>query len=148
MANKADFYVGRGPTAEWVGSIAWDGYRDGIPGMIREAKTENEFREAVTVFLGGRADAVLPENGWPWPWDDSRATNYAYAFKDGKVCGSCHGSSWWDARKEEPEHTKLKRGVARFPDMSLAKKMTSSPDGGGILFVEKGAKRRKRRKRQ
>lgn len=145
MANKADFYVGRGPTAEWIGSISWDGYRDGIPQAIREAETEEAYRKAVSVFLKGRADAVTPEKGWPWPWDDSRGTNYAYSFKDGKVKGSCHGSSWWDARAAEPDHTTLKRGVARFPDMALTKKMTSSPMGEGILIVEKGTKRRKRR---
>jgi len=148
MANKADFYVGDGPTAEWVGSVAWDGYRDGLPARVREAETEEEYREAVSAFLSGRADAVTPEKGWPWPWDDSRGTNYAYAFRKGKVMGSCHGSSWWDARKEEPDHTTLRRGVARFPDMALAKKMTSSPTGEGILIVEKGTRRRKLRKRQ
>jgi hypothetical protein len=25
MGTRADFYVGRGETAEWLGSIAWDG---------------------------------------------------------------------------------------------------------------------------
>jgi hypothetical protein len=148
MANKADFYIGRGPMAEWVGSIQWDGYRDGLPRTVLEAETEEEYRAAVASFLKGRADSVTPEKGWPWPWEDSRGTNYAYAFDEGEVWGSCHGSSWWKARKKEPEHTSLKRGIARFPDMSLVKKMTSSPDGGGILIIEKGAKRRRRRKRQ
>lgn len=31
MGTRADFYVGRGTEAEWIGSIALDGYPDGIP---------------------------------------------------------------------------------------------------------------------
>jgi hypothetical protein len=30
MGTRADFYVGRGETAEYLGSIAWDGYPDGL----------------------------------------------------------------------------------------------------------------------
>ncbi|MFH1835312.1 MAG: hypothetical protein ABH851_03885 [Methanobacteriota archaeon] len=26
-----------------------------------------------------------PEQGWPWPWEDSGTTDYAYAFEAGKV---------------------------------------------------------------
>jgi hypothetical protein len=30
MGTRSDFYVGKGKDAEWIGSIAWDGYRSGI----------------------------------------------------------------------------------------------------------------------
>lgn len=30
MSTRADFYVGRGAEAEWIGSISWDGYPDGV----------------------------------------------------------------------------------------------------------------------
>ena len=30
MGTRADFYVGRGESAEWLGSVAWDGNPRGI----------------------------------------------------------------------------------------------------------------------
>lgn len=30
MGTRADFYVGRGKDAEWIGSVAFDGYPDGF----------------------------------------------------------------------------------------------------------------------
>lgn len=30
MGTRADFYVGKGPNAEWLGSTAMDGYPEGI----------------------------------------------------------------------------------------------------------------------
>ena len=30
MGTRADFYIGKGTDAEWLGSIAWNGYPDGI----------------------------------------------------------------------------------------------------------------------
>ena len=41
MGTRADFYIGRGATAEWIGSIAWDGYPDGIPAPILEATDDD-----------------------------------------------------------------------------------------------------------
>ena len=26
MGSRADFYIGEGTEAEWLGSVAWDGY--------------------------------------------------------------------------------------------------------------------------
>jgi hypothetical protein len=135
MASKADFYVGRGPRAEWLGSVGWDGLPAGIPDDIREAEAEGSYREAVTKFLKGRGDAVLPEQGWPWPWDDSSGTNYSYAFKRGQVWASCYGSSWWKAERPEPDHTTLRRKVARFPDMALHRKMDTEKGGRKRILV-------------
>jgi len=49
MGTRADFYVGRGETAEWVGSVAWDGYPNEPWGIGRTtdlftATTEADFR--------------------------------------------------------------------------------------------------------
>jgi hypothetical protein len=30
MGTRADFYIGRGTEAEWLGSVAWDGYPGGV----------------------------------------------------------------------------------------------------------------------
>lgn len=117
MASKADFYVGRGPGAEWLGSLEWDGMPVGIIIEIREATDEQVYRDAVMRFLNRRPDAHFPETGWPWKWDTSLATNYAYAFDKGRVFASCFGSSWWKADAEEPDHKTLTAKAARFPYM-------------------------------
>jgi len=135
MANKADFYVGRGPDAEWLGSVGWDGLPDGIPPAIRSATTEDDYRAEVAQFLDRRGDAVLPEQGWPWTWDDSSGTNYAYAMDKGRVWASCYGSSWWKAKNKEPDHTTLRRKVARFPDMALRRKMDANKAGRKRILV-------------
>src|SRR5690348_12684803 len=97
MGTRADFYIGTGEQAEWLGSIAFDGYR--IDEMkkadtssnadlsacwqIKTAKTADEFRAAVAALLAVNDDATTPDQGWPWPWETSRTTDYAYAFVDG-----------------------------------------------------------------
>jgi len=94
MGTRADFYVGKGETATWIGSIAWDGYRDGIDTEVLQAKSEAEFRAAVMRFFVERDDVTLPTRGWPWPWNTSQLTDCSYWFFDGKV---------WDAHGY-PQH--------------------------------------------
>jgi hypothetical protein len=118
MGTRADFYIGRGESAEWLGSIAWDGHPDSIDAPVRKATTEKAFRGALVEFFKGRDDVTLPEHGWPWPWDDSTTTDYAYAFDGKHVWGCCFGSRWFDARKPEPEdHPDEKSAV--FPNMKV-----------------------------
>ena len=124
MGSKADFYVGRGTGAEWLGSIFWDGLPAGIPLEIRTAKDEGTYREQVERLLGVRKDGVTAKDGWPWDWDTSHRTNYAYAFDREQVWACCFGSSWWKASLDEPDHTTLKRKAARLPNMALARKAT------------------------
>lgn len=83
MGTRADFYVGKGKDAEWLGSIAWDGYE--TTDRIENATTEKEYRLAVDEFLKSRDDATLPNQGWPWPWNDSKLTDCSYWFFDNKV---------------------------------------------------------------
>ncbi|HKI68790.1 MAG TPA: hypothetical protein VKA67_04320, partial [Verrucomicrobiae bacterium] len=63
---------------------------------IAKAENEDEYRAAVAEMLAGREDATLPEMGWPWPWNDSNTTDYAYAFRDGKVEAITEDSEWPD----------------------------------------------------
>jgi hypothetical protein len=87
MGTRADFYIGTEPaTMEYLGSIAWDGYPDGIDEEVREAKTEERYREALAGFFESRDDASLPErDGWPWPWNDSDLTDHVYVFDGERV---------------------------------------------------------------
>jgi len=107
MSTRADFYVGRGVEAEWLGSIAHDGYPSSIPPAIKMAAAEDAYRVAVTELLVSRMekDATLAGDGWPWGWDDSRTTDYAYAFAEGACWGSYFGGPWFDPLTTNPSET-------------------------------------------
>ena len=95
MGTRADFYVGKGSDAEWIGSIAWDGYPEGIAPRIFTAKTEKTYRKRVEAFFeNDRNDVTRPKDGWPWPWEDSCTTDYAYTFHKGKVYVSSFGARY------------------------------------------------------
>ena len=103
MGIRADFYVGRGKSAEWIGSIAWDGYRDGIDKQILNCGSEGAFRHAVSAFLASRDDAIYPKDGWPWPWDDSSTTDCSYWFFDDRtwdVHTDFRGDDWRKNKRE------------------------------------------------
>lgn len=138
VGTRADFYEGRGTEAEWLGSIAWDGYPDGIDKEILEATDSEIYRRAVAKFLE-REDATFPDMGWPWPWDDSQTTDYAYALDEGKVWSSCFGHGWFDPLEsredpdEDPEgYTEEKTAV--FPNMAERKKVAWDRRSG-VLFI-------------
>jgi len=130
MGTRADFYVGTGKDAKWLGSIAFDGYR--IEKMealdacrnadcaacygIKMATTENDFRQAVATLLDLNDDATKPAQGWPWPWEDSKTTDYAYAFVD----GACRVFYWGKG--------------AEWPDMSDRQNVTYGRRSGTIIL--------------
>jgi hypothetical protein len=134
MGTRADFYVGRGEDAEWIGSIAWDGYPQAIDDSVKNATDEAGFRGAVETFMRGREDATKPEMGWPWPWDTSHTTDYAYAFDGGAVHASSFGSEWFDPKRDEDEeHEELASKAAVFPNMASRKRMTLGARSGVIV---------------
>lgn len=98
MGTRADFYIGRGEKAEWIGSIAWDGYPGDRTHGILSAANKHQFLGAVTA-LAGENDFTRTAEGWPWPWETSATTDYAYAWDDGAVYVSCFGSSWLSANQ-------------------------------------------------
>lgn len=137
MGTRADFYVGRGDAAEWLGSIAWDGYPDGISDTVLDAMNEQDFRDAVESFLTSRNDATKPDMGWPWPWDTSATTDYAYAF-DGVVHASCFGGNWFDPRNEpddEYDGRIVTGGHAVFPNMSDRKNVQIGGSRSGVILI-------------
>ena len=147
MGTRADFYVGRGPQAEWIGSIAYDGYPRGVDAPVKQATTEADFREAVEAFFVAeredffskkptrRNDVTRPADGWPWPWDDSRTTDYAYAFDSGKVHASCFGHKWFDPMDPSTDdYGDSAKMTDAFPDMSAKKSVTLGPRSGIMIL--------------
>lgn len=118
MGTRADFYIGRGQDAEWLGSVAWDGYEwaeeEGCD--LMQAKTPDEFRATVAAIQAERKDFTTPAEGWPWPWDDSNTTDYAYVFHDGAV--------------EIPRES-----VDWLPNMAARKNVQWNSAKGGIFVV-------------
>lgn len=135
MGTRADFYVGRGKDAEWLGSIAWDGYPQGIAKALLKSKDEAEYRGALTAFFAKREDVTLPERGWPWPWENSQTTDYAYAFDGGKVWASRFGHKWFRAAGKEPQdhHDGAK---VEFPDMSTRTAAPAGDKRSGIMLIQ------------
>lgn len=128
MGTRADFYIGRGVNAEWIGSIAWDGYPSGVHATIRESTTEQEFRDAVSVHMSKRDDWTNPDQGWPWPWTTSHTTDYAYAFDDGCVWTSRFGDRWFNAKSDASDE----RDVV-FPDMTDRQNVDFGKRSGTII---------------
>jgi hypothetical protein len=110
VGTRADYYVGTGIEAEWIGSVAWDG--DEVEPPVKKAKTEQSYRKAVKTFLESRDDASFPKDGWPWPWDDSGTSDCAFTFSNGK----------------------FKKFKGPYPDMSAKKNVTFGKRSGLIVF--------------
>ena len=155
MGTRADFYVGRGKGAEWLGSIAWDGYPTGIAGKkhgtsngdvttspILTATSEEVFRAEVRAELASREDGTTPDRGWPWPWNTSHTTDYAYAFDGDRVWSSCFGHAWFDATiplPEDGEEDSHMRGEkeAVFPNMKARQKVAFDKRSGLLIISAK-----------
>lgn len=120
MGTRADFYIGRDEKASWLGSIAWDGDPESMPVGIRKAETVESFQEAVSVFITSREDGTGPQMGWPWPWDDSRLTDYTYCFDGGVVWCSYFGTRWFKAASEQSKKKQPPATLWPAPPQSAA----------------------------
>jgi hypothetical protein len=139
MGTRADFYIGKGKDAEWIGSIAWDGYPEGIDKSILQAHDESYYRQVVDMFLKQRDDSTFPLDGWPWPWEDSRTTDYSYAFDKNKVYASCFGHEWFDPLdppepENEDDEPEISGEKIEFPDMSKEANPTLGKRSGLMIF--------------
>ena len=146
MGTRADFYVGHGKDAEWLGSIAWDGYREGIPPVILHAVNETFYRNAVCAFLAASSSGTTPDQGWPWPWDDSSISDCSYWFFDGKTHDARRlgGQEEWlvpcsvDLSEDDDElYEGIKQqsvALVAWPDMSSKKSVTLGSRSGLIVL--------------
>src|SRR4051812_39870495 len=95
MSTKTDFYIGRGPNAEWLGSLQQDCTPRnllGVPSgrMALTATDESTYRAAVEeLFVAWEAEtfgAAYPRRTgwpWPWPWYTSHKSDWIVTFDQG-----------------------------------------------------------------
>jgi len=132
MGTRADFYVGRGAEAEWLGSVAWDGCEwDNADSDLMKVTTVGGFRAAVAKIQAQRDDFTAPSEGWPWPWEDSRTTDYAYVLHEGKVTSYCFGREIVGESLDGPK-------VDWFPDMSARMNVQWGKKSGVIVVTGSG----------
>jgi len=88
MGTRADFYVEKYDRLMWIGSLFKDGDPIKIPTDILIQINPTIYEEMVVDFLEEK-DSAIRSNGdrWPWPWKDSRMTDYAYLFTADQVIG-------------------------------------------------------------
>lgn len=98
MGTRADFWLGRGADAEWLGSIQYDGHPKGLTGSLLLADDEQEYRAAVAALLADREDALRPDSATPPKWLRLRARmiDYTYTFFYARMWASRYGSPWFD----------------------------------------------------
>ena len=119
MGTRADFYLGRGKDAKWLGSVSFDGYPEGIDSEVLTSKTEQEFISRLETFFAGRDDHTSPDMGWPWPWETSKTTDYAYSFDGVKVWASCFGSNWFNPLIIDKDGERIETDVkVEFPEFN------------------------------
>lgn len=109
MGTRADFYLRSGrqlKKEDWLGSIAWDGYPEGMPKALLRAKSKEKFLKELEAFFCDRKDVTRPDEGWPWPWETSAITDYTYIFSEtsNKVTYRC-----FDKKTKFPDMTSLTR---------------------------------------
>lgn len=105
MGTRADFYImDHDETMEWLGSVSQDGGYTSIPLEILIAGNKTMFEEIVSDFIESRGKrGILKKNGegWPWPWADSRMSDYSYILHicTGKVYVCYFGNRLMDPIK-------------------------------------------------
>jgi hypothetical protein len=134
MGTRADFYVGEGESAIWLGSVGWDGYEwDDEGSALLKSKTADEFTENVSAIASDRDDWTSPDLGWPWPWANSNTTDYAYVFDGGKVRVFVFGSEKIGVA-EDGDYVYSDSKFDGFPDMSEHRKTTIGKRSGLMVF--------------
>ena len=123
MGTRADFYIDRNNKIEWIGSLYKDGHPWNIPTDILIQINPVMFEELTMDFLESK-DSAIRKNGdaWPWPWSDSRMTDYSYIFTMNKVFAYSPGiRSLFDplqvVQGEDLDYASFPYNVVHFPTM-------------------------------
>jgi hypothetical protein len=148
MGTRADFYRETDEGLGWLASIGWGGYPETIKivtnqdyNYITDCKTEQAYFHFLKEFLANRDDVTFPDMGWPWPWDNSHLTDFAYVFSrdKGEVLISCFGRGWytykeWDESEKNSEGGSEEPIVENFPDMRSIQNVAWDNRSGLMIF--------------
>lgn len=101
MGTRADFYSLENNKFIWHGSIAWDGYDIDDVG---KTKSLTAYKARLSRFLKDRDDSTYPDDGFPWPWKNSKLTDEVYVF----IPSFLGGKVWrkFDFIGDHNDHTK------------------------------------------
>jgi hypothetical protein len=141
MGTRVDFYSDR----EWLGSLAFDGYRihemkeqhtsrsedSRLCWLIKTAMSDAAYRQAVAGLLKINDDGTVPSDGWPWPWDDSCTTDRAVVFTDGTVKHYAWGKEIVEG-DDDAEGPEMSGG---WPNMSTVKNAVIGTKRDGVIVV-------------
>ncbi|MEU3767940.1 hypothetical protein AB0E55_23055 [Amycolatopsis keratiniphila] len=94
-----DFYLGRGPDTEWLGSVRLGTRNGGGLDEIRRARSAGDFIILVALFLrtveaAEAGEVTFGNHKWPWPWPTSHGTDYTHALDTGVVWTARRGDRW------------------------------------------------------
>ena len=79
--EKADFYVGLGRNAEWIGSVSKCGEVWEVSPKLLLQVNQTMYEEEVIEYINFCEGVVANHKcQWPWTWVDSRMTDYSYFF--------------------------------------------------------------------
>lgn len=105
MSTHANFYVGTGANAEWLGSLHRDGMPHTIPAAILRAPYEAEYRRLVREFL---TQAHQQKNG---AQITGGAQPHAYDYCFAPAHGSKGPHVWWPAADSFGEDPRTKNTI-------------------------------------
>ena len=144
MGTRADFYILKKENEKmiWMGSTAWDGRyekrRHRYYDLVR-VRSEKRFLELLEKEKRESDDFTKQSQGWPWPWDNSFATDTVIIFdeNDNKV-HLLFSRYMLDYIKENPSEfglfTRLRAKNYKMPDMSkLREGMPCAGERSGFI---------------
>lgn len=145
MGTRADFYVGKGKDATWIGSVGEDGNPQAVAELMSISpgitiSSEDDWVESVAVVFAQHPEHTVPERGWPWPWDNSSGTDYTYTLDEGQVWVSCYGCPWRpleyaiNSPVEFDRFSDLDHRSLEFPDMSKIKNVRWDSGNAPMIF--------------
>lgn len=136
---QADFYLGRGPSAHYLGTTILTHERIGLDllrSLTEDEYTEAHYLRAVAAMtgnttlrqhaLGGRPLGRLPDTRWPHDHADSTDTPWSYCYDKGSVYVYRYGVEMlvircnthrWDGPAKSPDRQREWRPVNDFPTM-------------------------------
>lgn len=142
MGTRADYYVyDENNNLVWVGSTAYDGYPDGVPEDLLKVETYEDYLREIEEILTEYHHATRPEQGWPWPWEDSTTTDYAYVWDpESNQTLISSGKPWYTFKQWEKRTEKEWDAYWELPDMTCFPDMTEKQNvrldaGSGLLVL-------------